>query len=195
MLICPDLPSKSTKAGQVPHTHCFICKLGPTMEDTWFAKENGPSLKVFLTTSPLDAQKCIDFVKDPGAGAVVYFGGTTRDSFGDREVVSLSYEAHRPMALRSLVKISNEAITKFKDFRGQDSVQKVCICHRLGTVPVLEESIVIALSSTHRKEGWEAAMYILERIKESVEIWKSEEYADGGATWKENGKEHEKVQI
>ncbi len=49
-----------------------------------------------------------------------------------------------------------------------------------------EESVLVTLSSTHRQEGWEAAIWILEKVKEKAEIWKKENYTDGSSSWKEN---------
>lgn len=61
------------------------------------------------------------------------------------------------------------------------------VYHRLGTVPVGEASIVIAVSSPHRKEAFSACEYILEQVKLKVPIWKKEIYEDGEPSWKENG--------
>ena len=53
--------------------------------------------------------------------------------------------------------------------------------HRTGIVPVRETSIVIAVSSAHRKESLEAVHYLIDTIKATVPIWKKEIYSDG--TW------------
>ena len=58
--------------------------------------------------------------------------------------------------------------------------------HRLGLVPVGEASIVIAVSSPHRKEAFVACEYILEQVKLNVPIWKKEVYESGEPQWKAN---------
>ena len=58
--------------------------------------------------------------------------------------------------------------------------------HRLGVVPVGEASIVIAVSSPHRKEAFVACEYLLEQVKLSVPIWKKEVYESGDPRWKAN---------
>jgi molybdopterin synthase catalytic subunit len=66
---------------------------------------------------------------------------------------------------------------------------KCAVYHRLGTVPVGEPSIVIAVSSPHRKEAFVACEYILEEVKEKAQIWKREYYEGEGedaAEWKAN---------
>jgi molybdopterin synthase catalytic subunit len=60
------------------------------------------------------------------------------------------------------------------------------IYHRLGIVPVGEASIVIAVSSPHRKEAFVACEYILEQVKLKVPIWKEEIYDSGESEWKAN---------
>ncbi|XP_021360497.1 molybdopterin synthase catalytic subunit-like [Mizuhopecten yessoensis] len=53
-------------------------------------------------------------------------------------------------------------------------------------VPVEEASIVIAVSSPHRKESLEAVGYAIDTVKAVVPIWKKEIYADESSAWKEN---------
>lgn len=154
-------------------------------KDEWFAETgDDKNLRIFLTTQPLDPLLMINFVKSPDCGAVVYFGGTTRDNMDGKGVAHLSYDAYIPMALKTLTKIAEDARNKWSNPGGK--VQKIGIVHRLGAVPVCEESVVIAISAMHRTEAWEAGEWILERIKESAEIWKNEQYNDGSSTWKEN---------
>lgn len=143
-------------------------------------------VKVFLTKSDLSSSEGIDFVKCEEAGAVILFGGTTRGSFQNKNVDKLSYEAHEKLATRTLSSIAKEALVKFTDKNKDACIHKIYLCHRLGDVPVKEESVLVVLSSTHRQEGWEAAIWILEKVKERAEIWKRESYTDGSSSWKEN---------
>jgi molybdopterin synthase catalytic subunit len=98
-----------------------------------------------------------------------------------KKVIRLDYEAYPDMALPSLRSISAQAKNKW-DLLG------VAVTHRLGRVPTGEESILIAVSSAHRQEGWRAAEWILEEVKRKTEIWKKESYDDPSeeAQWKEN---------
>jgi molybdopterin synthase catalytic subunit len=59
--------------------------------------------------------------------------------------------------------------------------------HRLGVVPIGEESIYIAVSSPHRKEAWRAGEEALEECKSRAEIWKLEEFeGEEGGVWRAN---------
>jgi len=69
------------------------------------------------------------------------------------------------------------------------SLIRSAVYHRLGIVPVGEPSIVIAVSSPHRKESFIACEYILEEVKLKAQIWKREYYEgerEEEAEWKVN---------
>ena len=63
------------------------------------------------------------------------------------------------------------------------SLTSIAMIHRLGVVPIGEESILIAISCPHRQAAWRAGEEALEECKEKVEVWKKEEFGgeEGGA--------------
>jgi len=115
---------------------------------------------------------------DPAAGAVVVFEGTARDHHEGQAVADLAYEAFVPMAEAELAKLREAALSRF-------GLCRCLIHHRIGVVPLLEAAVVIVTASAHRKEAFEAAAWLMDRIKESVPIWKRERYAEGGEAWVE----------
>src|SRR4030081_875718 len=82
--------------------------------------------------------------------------GTTRDSFQDKPVKQLEYSSYPPLALRSLMQIA-------KHVKETHSLVAISLIHRLGVVPIGEESILIAVSSPHRQAAWRAGEEALER--------------------------------
>jgi molybdopterin synthase catalytic subunit len=62
----------------------------------------------------------------------------------------------------------------------------VAMVHRLGTVPIGEESILIAVSAPHRQAAWRAGEEALEECKAKVEVWKREEFEEEGGVWRAN---------
>ena len=62
----------------------------------------------------------------------------------------------------------------------------IAMVHRLGVVPIGEESILIAVSTPHRQAAWRAGEEALEECKARVEVWKREEFADGEGVWRAN---------
>jgi len=134
--------------------------------------------QIVVTEAPLDVAAIRAAALDPGAGAVVVFEGCARDSHEGRPVRLLAYEAFVPMAEAELARLREEAMARF-------GLIRCLIHHRLGEVPLLEAAVVVAASSPHRREAFEAAAWIMDRIKERVPIWKREQYTDGAQTWVE----------
>lgn len=126
----------------------------------------------------LDARGVRDALLDPGAGAVVVFEGCARDNHQGRAVDLLAYEAYAPMALAELGRIREEARARF-------GLIRCVIHHRTGEVPLMEAAVIVGCSSAHRREAFEAAAWIMDRIKETVPIWKKEAYSDGERAWVE----------
>ena len=101
-------------------------------------------------------------------------GDRSREVHEGRAVVSLSYEAYQGMAEREMARIASEARARFP------GVVHVCLVHRLGEVPLAEASVVVAVSSPHRAEAFDACRFAIDALKASVPIWKKESYRDGG---------------
>ncbi|KUJ07262.1 Molybdopterin biosynthesis MoaE [Mollisia scopiformis] len=135
---------------------------------------------VALTHDYLDAKSMMDRVRSPKAGAIVLFAGTTRDNFAGKPVKELQYTSYEPRALQTMLTIC-------KSVREKHSLTSIAMIHRLGVVPIGEESILITISSPHRQAAWRAGEEALEECKEKVEVWKKEEFGgeDGGA-WRAN---------
>ncbi|KAI5917266.1 Molybdopterin biosynthesis MoaE [Camillea tinctor] len=147
--------------------------------DSHLAELNEDGCFVALTRNHLQVQAIVDRVRSPQAGAIVLFAGTTRDNFAGKPVKELEYSAYNPLALRTMLSISKAVLAKHQ-------LKAIAMVHRLGTVPIGEESILIAVSAPHRQAAWRAAEEALEDCKERVEIWKREEFAAGEGVWRAN---------
>ncbi|KAH8662218.1 molybdenum cofactor synthesis protein 2B [Xylariales sp. PMI_506] len=134
---------------------------------------------VSLTEDHLSVSAIMDKVRSPQAGAIVLFAGTTRDNFAGKAVKELQYSAYNPLALRTMLSICKDISTKH-------SLQGIAMVHRLGTVPIGEESILIAVSSPHRQAAWRAGEEALEECKARVEVWKREEFHGEQGVWRAN---------
>jgi len=129
-----------------------------------------------LTDKPIDVAGVLDQVRSPAAGAVVLFLGTTRQFTEQRETKSLDYEAYGAMAEAKLTELESEA-------RRRWSLCECAIVHRTGHMPVGETSVAIAVSSAHRQEAFQAGQWLIDTLKETVPIWKKENWADGQSQW------------
>ena len=116
---------------------------------------------VRLTGEPLAVGDLSRAVGRPSAGAIVTFQGTTRD------VDRLEYEAYAEMAERRIEAILRECFRRH-------GLEAAAAEHRIGTVPLGEPSVVVAVSSAHRAEAFAAAREAIDRIKGEAPIWKQE---------------------
>jgi molybdopterin synthase catalytic subunit len=123
----------------------------------------------------VDPAALLAAVADPRAGCSVLFLGTTRSTNVGRRVTRLEYEAYEAMAVREMRALAREAKRRWP-------LRKVAMVHRLGVVPVGEASVGIAVSAGHRAEGFAAARWLIDRLKEIVPIWKKEHFR-GGTVW------------
>lgn len=132
-----------------------------------------------ITEAPLDVDAIVAAVVDPGSGAVSAFVGTTRNSFGGKEVRYLEYEAYRPMVERVMAEIGTDVARRWPPVRG------IAIAHRVGRVDVGEASVVVAVSTPHRADAIAACAWGVDRLKALLPVWKKEVFADG-EVWREN---------
>ena len=68
------------------------------------------------------------------------------------------------------------------EMRDRWDLTSVAIYHRLGRLEIGEASLIVAVSSAHRKEAFEACAFSIDRIKQIVPIWKKE-FFEGGEVW------------
>ncbi len=125
-----------------------------------------------LTTEPLDARRMEAAVAHKGAGAICTFTGIVRDSSRGRSVTHLEYEAYAEMANAEMRKIAGEIEERWPEAR-------VAMAHRTGRLEIGEASVVVSVSCPHRAEAIDACRWGIDRLKESVPIWKKEHATDG----------------
>ena len=129
-------------------------------------------IDIKLTEAALDISVSYDFILDEACGGISIFIGTVRNLNKGKAVTHLSFEAYEPMALKELQKIAQECKTQF-------GINKISIQHRLGKVLLSEIAVIIAISSVHRKAAMMAVEFTMNKLKETVPIWKKEFHPDG----------------
>lgn len=125
-----------------------------------------------VVDGPIDISRLADCVRTDADGAVSTFLGVARRWTRGKEVVHLEYEAYPEMATRKMREIADEMRVKW-------SVSRVAIVHRTGVLAIGEPSVGIAVSSPHRKESFAACQYAIDRLKQTVPIWKKEVWSNG----------------
>jgi molybdopterin converting factor subunit 1 len=133
---------------------------------------HGAGVLFELTARPLDARRMEAAVAHKGAGAICTFTGVVRESSRGRSVTHLEYEAYTEMATAQMKKIAGEIEEKWPEAR-------VAMAHRTGRLEIGEPSVVVSVSSPHRAEAIAACKWGIDRLKETVPIWKKEHATDG----------------
>lgn len=126
----------------------------------------------YLTDDPIDPRALVAGVMRNSDGAYVLFEGVVRNHHEGRAVESIFYDAYRPMAEKEIDTIVREVRSQFPDVA-------LAVVHRLGHLVVGDASIAIVAASPHRAEAFAACRLVIDRIKETVPIWKKERGPDG----------------
>jgi molybdenum cofactor biosynthesis protein MoaC len=127
-------------------------------------------LHVRIGAEPLSVEDLAGAVQDPGAGAIVLFQGVTRD------VERLDYEAYTAMAEERIERIMRECMVAH-------GLRAAAAAHRIGSVPLGEPSVIVAVSAAHREQAFAAAREAIDRIKAEAPIWKREIGTGGAGRW------------
>jgi len=126
-----------------------------------------------ITREPIDKPGLERRLLTGAAGAVVTFDGVVREQTKGRRVVRLQYEAYAPMAVREMRRIGEEVRERWPE------VERLGMIHRFGDLAVSESSVVIVVTSPHRRVAFEACHFAIDRLKQTVPIWKKEIFEDG----------------
>ncbi|HEY2744146.1 MAG TPA: molybdopterin converting factor subunit 1 [Polyangia bacterium] len=124
-----------------------------------------------ISDEPLNLDEVVRAVTGDEYGGVVTFTGVVRSQSRGKRIVRLEYEAYRPMAERTMAEIG--------DALARDYGARVAIVHRVGKLVVGEVAVVIATAAPHRAAAFDACRAAIDRLKQSVPIWKKEIDEDG----------------
>ena len=131
-----------------------------------------------MVDRPIDPTAVLAEVENPGAGAVALFLGTVRDhSPGRSGVTHLDYEAFDGRVHEVIDRIVAEAGERWP-------ILAAVVEHRVGRVELGGIAVVVAVSSAHRSDAFDAARFVIDELKERAPLWKKEHWS-GGAEWVE----------
>lgn len=125
-----------------------------------------------IVHQPIEAAKIIDALKRPEDGAVVAFDGIVRNNSRGKRTRYVEYHGYEPMALKKIREIGER-------MKAMWEINRVAIIHRLGHLDIGESSVLIVVTSAHRKAAFDACHYAIDLLKRTVPIWKKECFEDG----------------
>ena len=135
-------------------------------EDGWFCG---------LVDGPCPTDQWLVHVEDTGHGAINTFYGVVRNHNEGQAAASVDYDVHEGLALKSLAALCTEIVASLP--------VRLYVIHSCGMVAVGEASVVIAASSAHRAEAFEATRRCIDQLKIRVPIWKREIAPDHSDRW------------
>jgi molybdopterin synthase catalytic subunit len=130
-----------------------------------------------ITENPIAPDAFYRQVLQDSNGAVVTFCGVVRNHANNKPTRYLVYEAYPEMAKKKMAEIGAQVAARW-------GIHDLGIIHRVGRLEIGEISVLIAVSSPHRAEAFEACRYAIDRLKEIVPIWKKE-VGENGEEWVE----------
>ncbi len=112
---------------------------------------------------------------DGGVGAVAAFIGTVRDRNDGAAVQSLELEHYPGMTEAAIEEMIDEAIRRFE-------IRAARVVHRVGVLAPSAQIVLVAVTSAHRGQAFQACEFLMDYLKTQAPFWKKEA-GPGGARW------------
>ncbi len=109
---------------------------------------------------------------DPRVGAVASFIGTVRDVNDDAAVATMTLEHYPGMTEKALAAIVDEARARF-------DILDALVIHRIGELRPADQIVLVAVTSGHRGDAFDACRFIMDYLKTRAPFWKKEHTPDG----------------
>ena len=130
---------------------------------------------VDLRETPLDVAEVVGALDDDASGGLTLFVGRVRDHDQGQGVAGLDYTAH-PSALDKLREVCERVAAQY-------DVPGVAAVHRVGTLAIGDIAVIVATTTAHRGEAFDASRTLIDTLKAEVPIWKHQRFADGSEEW------------
>ena len=110
---------------------------------------------------------------DPRVGAVCSFVGTVR---GSGDITAMELEHYPGMTESAIEAMVDEAHRRFDIFGAR-------VIHRIGALKPGDRIVMVAVTSAHRHESFQACEFLMDYLKTRAPFWKKEHTPDGSAQW------------
>lgn len=112
---------------------------------------------------------------EKGVGAVCTFVGTVRDRNDGQSVSTMELEHYPGMTEKAIEQMIDEAFKRFDIFGAR-------VIHRVGLLQPLDQIVLVAVTSAHRGESFQACEFLMDYLKTQAPFWKKEQTPEG-ARW------------
>ncbi|MDO9434552.1 molybdopterin synthase catalytic subunit MoaE [Hydrogenophaga sp.] len=113
--------------------------------------------------------------QDTRVGAVCSFIGTVRDRNDGLSVSTMELEHYPGMTEKSIEAMIDEAFRRFDLYAAR-------VIHRVGLLQPLDQIVLVAVTSAHRGQSFQACEFLMDYLKTQAPFWKKE-LTPEGARW------------
>jgi MoaE-MoaD fusion protein len=125
-----------------------------------------------LTRQPIVNEEIKRRIVQPLDGAICEFAGVVRNHSSGRRTRFLDYQCYEAMAIKVMAELGRE-------IAAAHAVSRIAIVHRLGRLEIGEASVLVTVASPHRRPSFDACLEGINRLKQTVPVWKKEYFEDG----------------
>jgi molybdopterin synthase catalytic subunit len=138
---------------------------------------NRPRVSIQTADFDLSAEVAALRAQDPRVGAVCSFIGTVRDRTAGEpgSIASMELEHYPGMTEKSIEAMIDAAQQRFDIFGAR-------VIHRVGLLAPLDQIVLVAVTSAHRGESFQACEFLMDYLKTQAPFWKKEQ-TPNGARW------------
>lgn len=136
---------------------------------------NTPRVRIQTEDFDLSAEVASLRQSDPRLGAVCTFVGTVRDRNDGQSVSTMELEHYPGMTEKAIEAMIDEAFRRFDIFGAR-------VIHRVGLLQPLDQIVLVAVTSAHRGESFQACEFLMDYLKTQAPFWKKEQTPEG-ARW------------
>jgi len=134
-----------------------------------------PRVSVQTDDFDLSAEVAALRAGDAGVGAVAAFVGTVRDRNDGSGVSSMELEHYPGMTEKAIESMIDEAQQRF-------DIRAVRVIHRVGVLRPQDQIVLVAVTSSHRGQAFQACEFLMDYLKTQAPFWKKE-HTPEGARW------------
>ena len=136
-----------------------------------------PTPRVSIQTEDFDLSTEVARLRagEKGVGAVCTFVGTVRDRNDGQSVSTMELEHYPGMTEKAIEQMIDEAHRRFDIFGAR-------VIHRVGLLQPLDQIVLVAVTSAHRGESFQACEFLMDYLKTQAPFWKKEQTPEG-ARW------------
>ena len=137
-----------------------------------------PTPRVLISEADFDLSAEVAALRagDGGVGAVTSFIGTVRDRSDGQGVQRMELEHYPGMTEQSIEAMIDAAHQRF-------DIRAARVIHRIGVLQPQDQIVMVAVTSAHRGQSFEACEFLMDYLKTRAPFWKKETAADGQQRW------------